>query len=689
MVQSLTFPRRHGNRLDAADRKWHLTSPTPYDPPLTYGGFQQGRQVGNQIASILEQAKLEHDAKSEGKPNAKRRRFKIIIHTSPFLRCVQTSVGISSGLAQIASDSIYKPSDIIVPPHAPQGQTNRHKTAILRIDAFLGEWLSPEYFEMITPPPGPALMLGGAKAELLRREDYSGYSTEPPPPTPTTSTNKLWQASPTVRPADLPQSPASDVESPLNLNSLAVSLPGRQDQKKGYAPPLPAYSVSSAGKIPEGIVAHARDACVTVDYQWDSMREPLDFGDSGQLGEEWTSMHKRFRKGLRRLVNWYAAEDDAAEMVTHINTQGDDHSLDATADDDVQEVVILVSHGAGCNALMGAITHQPVLMDVGIASLTMAVRRPNIDYKQLLAVHQQSSSDGKPLVAVDDMYEIRMSASTEHLQSTSSTPVSSRSSSAANAWNPHARGRTATFSTGGPVMSPFTYTDPFSSGGSRSTSANASMGTLMRRESSHRTTRVSSLGTSSMVNGSSNVDSNGASNGSNGKSDVSASSNGNSNGNGARSSSPSTTTSFGLWAPAPSTLRLMDDGSDDSESFDSALPSFDGFQPAKPTVKEKTKPRLTKLPAFGSAAGQQPLDSVTMLGGRERASPGSPMFAAPIKLQTNLANDSVPLAEEVSVTPLGGGLGGLWGQPPAPGEAERFRDMSHTKRRWTVNERAK
>ena len=596
---------------------------------------------------------------------------------------MQTSIGISSGLAQTAPDSIYNPSDIIVPPHAPKGQTNRHKAAILRIDSFLGEWLSPEYFEMITPPPGPALMLGGAKAELLRREDYSNYTTESLP-APAAAANKLWQ-SPTVKPTDHPQSPASEVESPLTLSSLAVSMPGRPEQRKGYAPPLPQYAVSSSGKIPEGIVAHARDACVTVDYQWDSMREPLDFGDSGKLGEEWTSMHKRFRKGLRKLVNWYAAEDNAAEMVTEMNTLGDDHSLDATPEDDVQEVVVLVSHGAGCNALMGAITHQPVLMDVGIASITMAVRRPNVDYKQLLAL-QQPSSEIQPLVPVDDMYEIRMSASTEHLQSTTSTPVSSRSSSTANAWNPHphARGRTVTFS-GGPVMSPFTYNDAPSAGASRSTSANAATSNLLRRESSHRSNRISSLGTTSMS--ASDVPNSHTSSASNGSKN--GSSNGSSNGNGVRSGSPSSTTPSGLWAPAPSSLRLMDDGSDDSETFDSALPSFDGFGPAIQEKMSPSRPKIPSFPSLGAPEATPSSDSFTFLGGDDTARPGTPMFAGPIKLQTNLGNDNAPPVEEVSVTPLGGGFGGLWSQPPPPGEAERLRDRSHTKRRWTVNELAK
>ena len=106
----LTTFRRHGNRLDAADKKWHLTSPTPYDPPLTYGGFLQARQVGNQISNYLEQAKLDDEVSQNGAAlSATRRRFKIVIHSSPFLRCVQTSIGISSGLAQTSPDSIFGP----------------------------------------------------------------------------------------------------------------------------------------------------------------------------------------------------------------------------------------------------------------------------------------------------------------------------------------------------------------------------------------------------------------------------------------------------------------------------------------------------------------------------------------------------------------------------------------------------
>ncbi|POR32279.1 Uncharacterized protein TPAR_07504, partial [Tolypocladium paradoxum] len=660
------FVVRHGNRLDAADKKWHLTSPTPYDPPLTYGGLLQGRQVGNQIGSFLEQAKLDHDVSRNGASlAARRKRFKVIIHSSPFLRCVQTSIGISSGLAQTSPDSIYNPADIIVPRAAPTTQPLHFKSALLRLDSFLGEWLSPEYFEMITPPAGPALMLGGAKADLLRREDYSAYTDLVPPEKPASSSS-LWQASPTLGPSNRAPSPASDKNGALSMSALASALPARSDEAKGYVAPRPMYAVSSSGKIPEGFVAHARDACVTVDYQWDSMREPLDFGDGGKFGEEWTAMHKRFRGGLRKLINWYATTDAPADLVTK-PTKAEDGGGDGPEvereDEEIETVVVIVSHGAGCNALIGAITHQPVLMDVGIASITMATRKPGLDYQQMLAAAQPlRNSSAQPLVQVDKMYDIRLSASTEHLKSNGSTPVSSRFQSAANIWSAPkngARGRTSTSgsNSGGPVTSPFTYSDPLSSPGSRSSSASAAVGSSFRRDSwSYRhVPRGPAIATAGLAGVT-----------------------------GAGNRSPGGP-SFGLWSPVPSSLRLMDDGSDDSDDFGSMLPDFDQsrFKAAVTESEVKEPPPPSVLSSAPAVGGTPSVPEVELSAPKH--SPQGPMFAGPIKLHTSLGPDK-PI-EEMRMAQLGGGLGGLWGIPPPPDEAERFRDLSHTKRRWTINER--
>ncbi|KAH7165564.1 hypothetical protein EDB81DRAFT_257467 [Dactylonectria macrodidyma] len=695
------FVVRHGNRLDAADKRWHLSSPTPYDPPLTYGGFLQSRQVGNQIASILEQAKIEHEASNSA--SKKRRRFKVVIHSSPFLRCVQTSVGISSGLAQLPPESPHQPSDILVSATSATSNTDQFKSAVLRLDSFLGEWLSPEYFEMITPPPGAALMMGSAKADLLRREDYSNLVTTTLPPTNhhhQSSSGSLWNgspsASPSMRAMPAPPSISSDKDSsgsaPASAMAAALSgnLTGQHHQQKGYAAPKPEYAISGSRKIPEGFVAHARDECVVVDYQWDSMRPPLEFGDGGQFGEEWTSMHKRFRKGLNKMVDWYSTTEAPSEMVTRGLQNGDNNHSASTDDEEVEDVVIIVSHGAGCNALIGAITHQPVLMDVGIASITMATRKPNVKYDDLVAGSPIEGSATEPHVSPHQLYDIRLSASTDHLRSTSSTPVSARSTSTDVFVAPvRSRGRAPSIgNTTGAVIGSFVYTsdtsDPLLCNGSRSTSASAALGSSIRRNSASQrpSPRAAVFGTG---------------------------------GAGQRSNSPGTgTPSFGLWAPAPSSLRLMDDGAgdDEKEDFDSLLPDFG--QARFKTMGQENKGKLPSLAAVEESEPSAPrflmsksiplpilstelpppavpafnFFSVSSSVGDSSSSsrPRGPVLSAPIRIKTDVEYETP--AQELPMTQLGDGLGGLWGLPMPPGEAERLRDMSFSKRRWTTSERA-
>lgn len=443
---------RHGARLDAADKQWHLTSPTPYDPPLTYGGWNQSKALGNRIANILRTR--------EGIEGAARK-SSVIIHTSPFLRCVQTSMAISAGLAQdpgrvkisqsagpkhtrdhsapvLSSQSTGKPYKLgLITATAPAERSSKAsiEKSLLRVDAFLGEWLTPDYYESITPPPGSTMMIASAKAEILRSEDYSSLVTNSD--LNTKSHNRGfpggWQ-SPTILAASKPLDGLSD------LTSLGDALPrrdrgcslsttstarytGRHHELPSkiehgvYQPPVPNYAISGSEPIPPGYVAHARDACVEVDYQWDSMRPPQQWGSGGEYGEEWSSMHHRFRAGLGNMIRWYA-ENDALD---HHAAAASDEAVDAA-----DLVLILVSHGAGCNALIGALTDKPVLLDVGMASLTMAVRRPSL-----------SPMTDKPLhthdLSLSSQYHMAIQASTEHLRrSTVTTPASSRTPSVAS-----------------------------------------------------------------------------------------------------------------------------------------------------------------------------------------------------------------------------------------------------------------
>lgn len=680
-LPSHIFIVRHGNRLDAADKQWHLTSPTPYDTPLTYGGFLQARQVGNQIGSILEQAKVDAEVTKNGAGlSGKRRRFRVVVHSSPFLRCIQTSIGITSGLAQTAPDSIYQPSDVIVPRKALIGQQSPNKSALLRLDTFLGEWLTPEYFETITPPPGAALMMAGAKSELLRREDYSMYTSAPVSSNSRpASKGALWSS-----PVSTPQPPASPTlergSGVFAQSAMAAALSSAsQEQKKGYAPPRPLHAVSSNGKIPDGFVAHARDSCAVIDYQWDSIRAPLDFGDGGKLGEEWASMHHRFRSGLRKMVNWYATTDYPDEMLcTSANNDGDHNCNDSgygeDEDEEIETVVIIVSHGAGCNALIGAVTHQPVLMDVGIASITVAARKSDADYaKALAAAADRQGGAASPLAAVDDLYDIRLSASTEHLRSNSGASITGQPASPRNSWGGSGRrGRGSVLASPttaeGPVQSPFTglvY-------GNRSTSANASVGTFTRRDSgsSRRSPKVAPpAGMTLNVSG-----------GNESSGQTTGQATGRATGRG------STSSSSGLWTPARSALRFIDDVDEEAvDDYDSMLPDFDNkrFNPisnenVKPASKET---KSTPFPVLKETKSE-PFPFLDRAAERPTSSKG-PVFAAPITINTELASKA--FGSPVEEMPLSQ-LGGLWNL--AVPEPDVSPDWSQTKRRWTVNERA-
>ncbi|POS86522.1 hypothetical protein EPUL_003965, partial [Erysiphe pulchra] len=496
---------RHGARLDAADLKWHLTSPTPYDPPLTYGGWCQSKVLGARIASILQSRESDEENPNTipsalGKRSRGKRKHKIVIHTSPFLRCVQTSIGISAGLAQnlktqtpptkhgitshkirpMHSSPLIRPtvmgssalSSIPEPAVALEkiklSENHQKIRCTLRVDGFLGEWLTPDYFENITPPPSSMNMIVTAIADLLRREDYSNLKQSIDP-----KANQPFPGgwgNPDTSPTLSNESKKSNEKSSfLNMSSLDSALPSRErvtnrertssliisgshgNRHRGigiqveppgaqgahgfYQPPVPSYAISNSSPIPPGFVSHARDACIEVDYQWDSMREPQAWGKGGEYGEEWSSMHKRFRAGLQKLVAWYQKSDGLKKTVNRNRS----NSLrifspeEEASNENTDLVVILVTHGAGCNALIGALTNQPVLLDVGMASLTMAVLKPTpistINESPLETYDPNLVSSDKSH-SLSDIYDVKIIANSEHLRSsTNSTPTSSRAPS--------------------------------------------------------------------------------------------------------------------------------------------------------------------------------------------------------------------------------------------------------------------
>ena len=284
----------------------------------------------------------------------------------------------------------------------------------LCVDGFLGEWLSPSYFERTTPPPSSEELVKEAKAFMKTPAEEIKGADLSVPMTPEFS-GVDWASKET-------ETSATPIHEKTGLRAMAaaghaISKRPRhsfvKDKPNGalvktaslqaaYSPPIPTYSIAPRDSIPIGFVAHARDACCGFDADWDSMKDPLDWGDGGPFGEEWSSMHRRFRNGLQKMLAFY--ESSSLE-------NGD-------GENDEELVLVLVTHQAGCNALIRLLTGAPALHDVGTASLSMAVRR-----NQPLERRVSSQKSPSPLtrrgsldIGIAEDFEMKIIASTEHLR---------------------------------------------------------------------------------------------------------------------------------------------------------------------------------------------------------------------------------------------------------------------------------
>lgn len=503
------------------------------------------------------------------------------------------------------------------------------------------------------------MMLATAKADLLRPENYQTSFPAHGAHVHSNSQGHLWGGSPRASPVtssptapdgldNLPSgtlSRSSSLSSPHSPTSVSfASTPGGG----GYVAPKPHYAISHNNTIPSGYVAHARDACVKVDYQWDSMRGPLEWGDGGKYGEEWTEMHRRFRNGIQHLVDWYASAEHPTEMVTRAcrwTANAADCAIedDPEEDDETEAIVILVSHGAGCNALIGALTHQPVLMDVHMASLTMAVRKRD---EELRLVEQSKAQNSKPngKIPIHEYYDLKILASTEHLRSTSQSPNLSRTPSASAG----TRGRFPSTFSSSSSFSNNRYSDI---SGSRATSASATLTNSRRPAAVAEQRDIWATPPRSGITVGSGVTSFSTRNPSTGL---------------------SRTPSIGLWSPLPTK-----DQEEEEEDDDSMVLNFS---------HERTHP---SAPPQAPAAAAAPMDSAapppTVGNSVDEAKENGRSSGGLSKSQSEAFLDRKGGDE----TPRpGAAASSLWeGGPRPPGEAERIRDVSSTKRRWTVNSR--
>ena len=487
------------------DARWCSPDGRSYDPPLAYGGWLQSRALGARIAALLKARELilrpeprspddggnladlfapgsgkvsetengaQEHATSEDIPQPRSRRHRLFIHSSPYLRCLQTAIGISAGIAQLSDlgtqSNRSNPDDLgarrpsqrsstptIQNGSAPylhyehdESKSAAYQKPLLRVDAALGEWLNEDYYRDFQPPPSLTLMVADAKRELLLPGDLAQVAIEPRSTTSAsfpggwgsgTDGHVVRGDDPLSRVSSLAHAlPRRERSSSHNDTVLSGSrLDGRGRRQLhvqtqvggGYVSPLPQSAVSLFDPIPPGYVAHARDACIKVDHGWDSTREPRNWGGySGSDGEEWSDMHRRCRGALQNMLAWYRDQEFKAQ-VDH--KSGSSHNGDDVDDDETDTVLIVVSHAAPCNALLGALTDSPVLLDIGMASLTLAVSKDNL-YGVSGAVHpnapatstsrRRSSTSGIP---VAERYEVKLTASIDHLRRGSSRPPSS------------------------------------------------------------------------------------------------------------------------------------------------------------------------------------------------------------------------------------------------------------------------
>ncbi|KAJ6157948.1 hypothetical protein N7470_005540 [Penicillium chermesinum] len=441
---------RHGARLDAADKNWHLTSPTPYDPPLSYGGWIQSRALGVRIASLLEASEFTGNPPQAGsnKPSAGKAtedpqdsltsdsspRYNVIVHTSPYLRCVQTAIALSAGLKQARADNdVDKVSST---GRSTNSAGNLGPRTLLRVDAFLGEWLSPDYFDQIIPPPASDRMVASAKSELLRRDEIMTTPHrarrrevfiwslprrlgESIPPNIPQERDRNCGAEPVSTPThyfqrqrastvNTPQSPLPASKAPQALSQLDTNLESLAPAS--YVPPTPGYAVSASDPIPAGYVAHARDACTKIDYQWDSMRTPT-WGNGGEFGEEWSIMQERVNDGFEKMLEWYEKPSNSRSSCVVPGS-------DSTENDSrpVQTVLIIVTHGADCNALINSLAGRPLLLDIGTASLTLSVPRDRLPGVEEGPEQMSDPTYQQNNTSTSRKYAMPLIASTDHLR---------------------------------------------------------------------------------------------------------------------------------------------------------------------------------------------------------------------------------------------------------------------------------
>lgn len=301
-------------------------------------------------------------------------------------------------------------------------------------------------------------------------------------------------------------------------------------------------------------------------------------------------------------------------------------------------MLILVTHGAGCNALLGAIQNQPVLIDVGLASLSMAVRRDHPRKPSAPTVFERRLSVADP--SMSESYEMKLLASVDHLRPGVNPAALSQPEPATQSPAVHPSPTTGNYRrrfTGGssglntPSDSPFTLDASYRSwlGNSSGVRRTASSGSNSRYTTSHL--------------------------------------------NDSGISSPST----GLWS---SPRVVASDATSDGRSSPGADMVLN-FANQQPTPKPSTSTVASSQPATQVPAGTK--NELTRLTTNEERESGDSVAPLPVTLNRTNSTTKPPSGGLWGGKPQASTHQGLWGPPKLAGVTER---ESGPKRRWTITE---
>jgi hypothetical protein len=363
-------------------------------------------------------------------------------------------------------------------------------------------------------------------------------------------------------------------------------------------------------------------------------------------------------------MEWYSqhGSEDRGEDLLGLEQVMTHESVDEDEQEDL--VIIMITHGAGCNALIGALTNQPVLLDVGMASLTMAVRKENAptlvlaqEVPDAIASPTATSPASPDPVAIMNghdrrrssldiglsaIYEMKLVASSEHLRAgvdPTKAPTKSIPANMRNAHDALARfkqnGAASHAAAGAGIESTWDLGEP------KRSSSNASLGSIRRPSAP---TWVSSPNTIH-------------------KDD----------------SSPAPTFSTGLWTPPSgrgtpklNAMKSKDEGSTPFPDLDRESRSESpGHAPSPPDSRS------------ASASGRKPpgADGAADKGSKTTANDAHGSEAAD-------GVGDLPQVSEKLPQSLSRGLSqkGLWGRQTSGDRVTRKYPVDAPKRRWTVNE---